>query len=356
MSGRLRDPWPQHRPAAAARPAAAKNPALFEPSYRPWRSSSASSGIAHARRRDLGRPRGHDVRGAHARGEHPVDGLLQQRRPRPPDRRNSAASWRGSASWPADWPGPCRRCRAPSRAPARRARGAGRVASGAPSEAEGSMPSEPVSIAAQSDRRSPNRLSVTMTSNCLGLRTSCMAQLSAYMWLRVDVGVFGVVQLLHFLAPQQAALHHIGLLDRADLAAALARELEGDARDADDLRRRVDLGVDAAARCRPAASRCRAARRNRRRRSARARSGCRGRAPAPVFRVEASTSASKTIAGRRLAKSSMSLRRRSRPRSGFTSKGRLSHFGPPTAPSSTASALHRLPPSCRRSAACRACR
>ena len=41
-------------------------------------------------------------------------------------------------------------------------------ASGAPSEAEGSMPSEPVSIAATSDRMSPNRLSVTMTSNCLG--------------------------------------------------------------------------------------------------------------------------------------------------------------------------------------------
>ena len=53
---------------------------------------------------------------------------------------------------------------------------------GAPSEADGSMPSEPVSIAAQSERRSPNRLSLTITSNCLGWRTSCIAQLSAYMW------------------------------------------------------------------------------------------------------------------------------------------------------------------------------
>ena len=43
------------------------------------------------------------------------------------------------------------------------------------------MPSEPVSIAAQSDRMSPNRLLVTITSNCFGLRTSCIAQLSAYM-------------------------------------------------------------------------------------------------------------------------------------------------------------------------------
>ena len=48
-----------------------------------------------------------------------------------------------------------------------------------PSEADASMPSEPVSIAAMSDSMSPNRLSVTTTSNCLGLRTSCMPPESA---------------------------------------------------------------------------------------------------------------------------------------------------------------------------------
>ena len=48
-----------------------------------------------------------------------------------------------------------------------------------PSEADGSMPSEPVSIAAMSDSMSPNRLSVTITSNCLGQRTSCMPPASA---------------------------------------------------------------------------------------------------------------------------------------------------------------------------------
>ena len=52
----------------------------------------------------------------------------------------------------------------------------------ASSAAEGSMPIEPVSIDASSERMSPNRFPVTMTSNCLGLRTSCMAQLSTYMW------------------------------------------------------------------------------------------------------------------------------------------------------------------------------
>ena len=93
-----------------------------------------------------------------------------------------------SRAWRSGWRRPCRRCRGPSRGPARRAPCACRCASGAPSEAEGSMPSEPVSIAAASDRMSPKRLSVTITSNCLGLRTSCIAQLSARMWLNCDVG------------------------------------------------------------------------------------------------------------------------------------------------------------------------
>jgi hypothetical protein len=58
----------------------------------------------------------------------------------------------------------------------------------ASSDADGSMPMEPVSIAAQSDRMSPNMLVVTMTSNCFGARTSCMAALSTYMWLSSTSG------------------------------------------------------------------------------------------------------------------------------------------------------------------------
>ena len=49
------------------------------------------------------------------------------------------------------------------------------------SEADGSMPIDPVSIDASSDRMSPNMLPVTITSNCFGLRTSCIAALSTYM-------------------------------------------------------------------------------------------------------------------------------------------------------------------------------
>ena len=47
-----------------------------------------------------------------------------------------------------------------------------------PRLADGSMPMEPVSMAASSLRMSPNMLVVTMTSNCRGSRMSCMAQLS----------------------------------------------------------------------------------------------------------------------------------------------------------------------------------
>src|SRR5262249_6430983 len=54
-----------------------------------------------------------------------------------------------------------------------------------PERSGGSMPSEPTAIAAQSERMSPNMLSVTITSKCLGSRTSCMAQLSTYMWRSV---------------------------------------------------------------------------------------------------------------------------------------------------------------------------
>ena len=44
--------------------------------------------------------------------------------------------------------------------------------------AEDSIPMEPVTMLASSDRISPNMFSVRMTSNCFGSRTSCIAQLS----------------------------------------------------------------------------------------------------------------------------------------------------------------------------------
>ena len=43
------------------------------------------------------------------------------------------------------------------------------------------IPREPVNIPASSESISPNKLSVTITSNCLGFLTNCIAQLSASM-------------------------------------------------------------------------------------------------------------------------------------------------------------------------------
>ena len=47
-----------------------------------------------------------------------------------------------------------------------------------PSDAQGSIPIEPVSIAASSLMMSPNMLSVRITSKCAARETSCMAALS----------------------------------------------------------------------------------------------------------------------------------------------------------------------------------
>src|SRR5262249_37149640 len=49
------------------------------------------------------------------------------------------------------------------------------------------------------------------------------------------------------LAPQSPRLHHIRLVDLADAAAALSRQLAGDADDALDLGLAIDFGVDAPA-------------------------------------------------------------------------------------------------------------
>ena len=47
---------------------------------------------------------------------------------------------------------------------------------------------EPVSIEASSDRISPKVFSVKITSNCLGLITSCIAALSTYIWSTLTSG------------------------------------------------------------------------------------------------------------------------------------------------------------------------
>ena len=217
------------------------------PVYAAARSSSAITAVPISVVPTFGRALGPDVGGADAaverRGDRPVEQVGLAR----PCRRSSGAPWRSTRSWRSGWRCPCRRCPAPSRAPARRAPCACRSsASGAPSEAEGSMPSEPVSIAATSDSMSPKRLSVTITSNCFGARTSCMPPASASMWSSCDVGIRALVDVGHHLVPQHARLHDVPLLHRRHLVPPRAREVEGDAGDALDLVGVVDLRVDGA--------------------------------------------------------------------------------------------------------------
>ena len=54
--------------------------------------------------------------------------------------------------------------------------------------ADGKSPSEPATAPASSLRMSPNMFSVTITSNCAGARTSCMAQVSTSRCSRVTSG------------------------------------------------------------------------------------------------------------------------------------------------------------------------
>ena len=98
----------------------------------------------------------------------------------------------------------------------------------------GSSPIEPVSIAASSERMSPNMFSVRITSKWRGAAMSCIAALSTSTCSSSTLGNSSAVHAHDDLAPQPAGLEHVGLVDARD---ARARGLEGDARDPLDLRR-----------------------------------------------------------------------------------------------------------------------
>ncbi len=107
-----------------------------------------------------------------------------------------------------------------------------------PSEALGSIPSEPVSIAASSLRMSPNMFSVRITSNSAGRDTSCIAALSTSM---CSSGTSSPSpDAVDDLAPQPGRLEDVRLVHAGHLRAG---ELEADARDPLDLALGVDAGV-----------------------------------------------------------------------------------------------------------------
>ena len=107
------------------------------------------------------------------------------------------------------------------------------------------MPSEPVSMAAVSDRTSPNRLSVRMTSKLLGAPDQLHGAIVGQSVLEFDVRIVLGDGLDDFI-PENARLHDVLLVDGVHLLAAGAGKVEGDAGDAVDLVGLVDLGVDGA--------------------------------------------------------------------------------------------------------------
>ncbi len=132
------------------------------------------------------------------------------RRRRPPARRGcSGTSWPPTGSSPADWPCPGPRCRAPSHARARTCPCRRR-----PATRDGSMPREPVSMAATSERMSPNMLPVTMTSNCFGARTSCMRGVVDVHVGERHVRIVARHRGDHF-TPELGDFEHVGLVHRA---------------------------------------------------------------------------------------------------------------------------------------------
>ena len=165
-------------------------------------------------------------------------------RPRPPaGRATSGASSPPTGSSRAGSRGPARRCPAPSRGSARTGRGGRARVSRVPIDAEGSSPSEPAITAASSERMSPNRFSVTRTSNAgRPLRERHRGAVDEPV-LQLDVGEVGV-DLVGHLAPQAARREDVRLVDLGDLAPAGPGELEREGHDPADLRLRVPQRVD----------------------------------------------------------------------------------------------------------------
>ena len=110
--------------------------------------------------------------------------------------------------------------------------GSNRPGPPAPSEALGSIPIEPVSMAASSLRMSPNMFSVRITSNCAGLRHQLHRRVVHQQVLELDVGV------LRRRGASTTSRHSREVSSTFALSTLVtfrARELEGDAGDPLDL-------------------------------------------------------------------------------------------------------------------------
>ena len=153
----------------------------------------------------------------------------RRRRPRWPSaavgsaRATSAAASPPTGSCRSGWRGPARRCPARSRGSARTGRSVPWAVRRSPSDADGSMPSEPARTAASSDRMSPNRFSVTMTSKTAGRRIEQhRARVDELVVERRRPGS-SARDLVDDRPPQARRREHVGLVDAGQALAARPR-------------------------------------------------------------------------------------------------------------------------------------
>ena len=183
-----------------------------------------------SRTRSSRRPRGRRSRRGRRRGRRSASPRRAPRRPRPrrrcrdvlaPERQPEAAS-RPTGSCRSGWPCPGRRCPARSRGSARTGR-----TSRAPSGARRARPTAASrgcrrAPAASSDRMSPNRFSVTMTSKSAGPRTRSIAHESTSWWFERRRRGSSRGDLVDDRPPQARRRQDVGLVDARHPAAAPA--------------------------------------------------------------------------------------------------------------------------------------
>ena len=211
-----------------------------------------------------------------------------------------------------------------------------------PSEALGSIPSEPVITAASSERMSPNMFSVTMTSKEVGDRTRRMAHESTSWCSSCTSGYSRRTSTLTCRHRRDDSSTLALSTEVTRRGRGRGRDLEGQPRDPLDLGLRVDAGVEGARLVSPALAEVDAA----------------GQLPDHQQSTPATRSwrAVDAISGMRRAPGAGWRRGRdpcagrAGPARAASRSGRSSHFGPPTAPKSTASAA-RQRRACRRAAA-----
>ena len=120
-----------------------------------------------------------------------------------------------------------------------------------PSEAEGASPMPPETEAARSERMSPKRFSVTITSYAVGCSISFIVIESTSWWSSRDVRVLGR-HLVGEAMPEAGRVEHVRLVDARQVPAPRLRETEALAQDAADLVDAVAERVERAVRVVPA--------------------------------------------------------------------------------------------------------